>query len=883
MEESTQSEFLEEANSREAIAFWRSLLDSNTLDAHDRVACLVNLGNALSELAELSCDAGVAKEAVDHIVQAHEVNNPNSPDQAAILSDLSAAYLTCFELSADWDSMDQAVASIRASVAATSENSQRLCARLANLCNTLCTAFEARGDRRQIDEAVATGQRASLAPNAPADDRARALDNYAKALASRFEAFQVRDDLVEAVKAAAQAVPIAQDKSIRVVCTTNLVGHLLAIAERDGTDEQVDSAIKLGNEVYDELDGPVDRARCAHNLSYLHRLRFERVDFAGEAIPGDVQDLQRAVDLATDAINLYPGMDAQLAMYEDHLAVCLELVLQHSTVDDDKLAIAIDCAESAVSRVDAQDPRGAVYTNHLVSLLRRRLAAQDLERAASLSVEVLNSENAELLARIAAGQASGFVNYELGRQTQAFASFKHAVELLPLAAENALKRRDQQYVLSQCMGLSSMAASTALDDGRPASEALDILETGRAILTRFAISEKSVETQVSEQARCGSESSHVSATNLTKNGIDALGADFAVAFNVTMARSDALVVARNDVISVSLPKLKASDLLQHVRKLLGPQKVTEINLKTYADHNHALAETMIWLWNSAVEPVLQSQNLVDGPARPGRLPRVCWIASGAMGLMPMHAAGYHTGESTDYTMAHVVSSYAVSVRAAAWSHREANARVQSCRVSELDALAIAMAETPGKATLGVQQELSAFSQAMPKAVELSQPNAAHVLQRLATVQAVHFACHAESNPHDPSNSTILLLADDKQTIDRLTVYALAESHFPRAQLAFLSACQTVDQQNLDHIDESIHLAGAFQIAGFPQVIGSLWEAEDEYASKVAVAFYGRFAECDRSLLKGDDAVLALHDTMTGIRAEDPDLILSWAPFVIYGV
>jgi hypothetical protein len=38
-------------------------------------------------------------------------------------------------------------------------------------------------------------------------------------------------------------------------------------------------------------------------------------------------------------------------------------------------------------------------------------------------------------------------------------------------------------------------------------------------------------------------------------------------------------------------------------------------------------------------------------------------------------------------------------------------------------------------------------------------------------------------------------------------------------------------------DESIHMAGACQLAGFPAVIGSLWQIQDELAPRVAGHVY----------------------------------------------
>ncbi len=75
----------------------------------------------------------------------------------------------------------------------------------------------------------------------------------------------------------------------------------------------------------------------------------------------------------------------------------------------------------------------------------------------------------------------------------------------------------------------------------------------------------------------------------------------------------------------------------------------------------------------------------------------------------------------------------------------------------------------------------------------------------------HFACHAASRSDDPSNSQIYLHDHHDRPF---TVATLFPARLQPAQLAFLSACQTARGENLDLLDEAIHLTSAFQLAGF---------------------------------------------------------------------
>ena len=83
-------------------------------------------------------------------------------------------------------------------------------------------------------------------------------------------------------------------------------------------------------------------------------------------------------------------------------------------------------------------------------------------------------------------------------------------------------------------------------------------------------------------------------------------------------------------------------------------------------------------------------------------------------------------------------------------------------------------------------------------------------------------------------------------------------------------------------DEVIHLASTFQLAGFRNVIGALWQVDDSAAGKVAASFY-------KHLLKQvPDSTWrvprALHQAVVDLRQERNDDIEDyiWAPFVHFG-
>ncbi|MER5540630.1 CHAT domain-containing protein [Streptomyces mirabilis] len=121
-------------------------------------------------------------------------------------------------------------------------------------------------------------------------------------------------------------------------------------------------------------------------------------------------------------------------------------------------------------------------------------------------------------------------------------------------------------------------------------------------------------------------------------------------------------------------------------------------------------------------------------------PRVWWAPGGPLGLLPLHAAGYHTDSADDphrrTVMDRIVSSYTPTVRSLRY------ARERTLSPAAVRSLIVAMPTTPGL------------------------PN--------------------------------------------------------HGRLRFV---------------EAVHLTSAFQLTGFPHVIGTLWEVDDQIAVTIADLFY----------------------------------------------
>jgi CHAT domain-containing protein len=131
----------------------------------------------------------------------------------------------------------------------------------------------------------------------------------------------------------------------------------------------------------------------------------------------------------------------------------------------------------------------------------------------------------------------------------------------------------------------------------------------------------------------------------------------------------------------------------------------------------------------------------------------------------------------------------------------------------------------------------------------------------------HFACHGHADLDDPSDGH-LLLRDGP-----LKVTEIMGLRIDHADLAYLGACSSA-RSSLQLPNEAIHISSAFQLAGYTNVVATLWDVPDLIAVGMAENFY-------RAL--GDGAAAACHRVAHALRTDHPDQPLLWAAYVHAGV
>jgi CHAT domain-containing protein len=150
-----------------------------------------------------------------------------------------------------------------------------------------------------------------------------------------------------------------------------------------------------------------------------------------------------------------------------------------------------------------------------------------------------------------------------------------------------------------------------------------------------------------------------------------------------------------------------------------------------------------------------------------------------------------------------------------------------------------------------------------------------VIREMTDCNWLHFACHGLQKPEDPTKSA-LLLHDDPLTLEEIT-----RLNLPKAEFAFLSACQTITgDESLS--EEAVHIAGGMILAGYRSVIATMWSIRDDLAPKLTNEFYAHIMQ-GNGRPDSRKAAEALHHSIQKLRQDGTWAFTSWVPFVHVGL
>jgi CHAT domain-containing protein len=241
-----------------------------------------------------------------------------------------------------------------------------------------------------------------------------------------------------------------------------------------------------------------------------------------------------------------------------------------------------------------------------------------------------------------------------------------------------------------------------------------------------------------------------------------------------------------------------------------------------------------------------------------------WCPSGLFTFLPIHAAA---------SINLFIQSYTPTLDALI------KARTPKATTSDSISLAaIGITDIPGKPHLtlpSVTKELNSIKNVIASANILSDANAtvSSVLKTMRNHEWLHIACHGQQDASNPLNSCLQLYDGN------LNLGQILAKDLPRAQFAFLSACQTA-MGSSDLPNESLHLAGGFIEAGCQATIGTLWNMGDSDGPKVAELVYKHIIN-HRKALDVHATAEALYFAVQSLKDSGAPFE-RWIPFIHMG-
>jgi tetratricopeptide (TPR) repeat protein len=796
-------------------------------------------------------------------------------DRAKYLNNLATYYSSRYTVKGDVADLDKTIEIGRRLVKETAHGDYRANVFMGNLSSWLQDIYDATGALTYLEEAIAYARQSISDDIRSHEDRLILRSNLCERLSRWYDRTKQLPALDEAIRLMWEVVNDSGERHpMRPVYKNNLGNYLATRFNKKLELQDIEKAISLAKSAVDETsESNLYHANYWNSLGHHYHDKFTKTA-SRDDLDSSIYAIRRAASLAQ------PDQPHACIIFSNMGAVLLERASKFGTEQD---------------RIEGKE----------------------------YLLQAANHQTGRLITRITASAVAGLECAKDGDLFLALEVLQGGVALLSRISPRSISREDQQHNLSGVSGVSSIACSVALAAKRTPSESLDLLECGRAIISGLSLRINSdlVKLESSRPWLCSHykdirdralDASQASATNslrqlenpsslMTKRiDYDAKRQTLKlleeldiveqrirsipgfrnfqrspsgeqcmqmasegpiVYFNVTELRSDVILITSSSISSMSLPDLKHSDLTSNVKLLLGRNRVTSSSyLGSKAERNKLLLPLLQWLWNVAVKPVLGKLGLLV-PRKPGRpTPRVCWVASGVMGIMPFHAAGTHTANSTENTISCVASTYITTLKAFA----QALEAVKTQPKRDADrALIVAMPTTPGKKPIAAMEEA-------------------------ACLTIVHFACHGISSLANPSEGGLLLGQEGDEAAQHLNIAELSTMRLGNGHLVYLSACSTAENLAEDLMDEVIHTASGFQLLGFPHVIGTLWEAGNKEAVQVAEVFYDHWLGAAPSAVAYSlhEAVLKLRDGgVPGIRrtADPRQNVLSWAPFIHIGV
>lgn len=918
-----------------AVGAFRAALDDLPAGSRPHVGCQARLCVALRLVYERTDDLDALRDAIvmgRSAVADTPVDNPNF---ARFRGNLGNALRASYVRTADVEVLGEALEIAREMVDAFPVGHDDRAIALNVLAISLRLEYERTGDLPILRQAVEAGRDAIGALQPPFLHRVTYTMNLAVDVRMLAERTHDRELAREAVGLARAAIEgFALDDPERVKGQSILSQTLLTLGDLDDDTDTLLEGLGVADDVRDAM--PYDHPWYVVQLMNYTRALMEL--YYRKKVP---QFLDRALRAASNAVASTSTDDALSTKVLANLGLVIEAAAEADVTGLD-LAQAERVIRDALRAVSPNHSERADLLSKLGDLLARKVrqtgdltTARECVSAYSLAAR-MPSGSPRL--RVQAAHRAARAALLVGHHNKAIEMAETAVELVPQMIARDVGRADRERRLRGLYGLASTVAAAAVSVGRH-DRAVELLEQARGLILASTLETRSDLTELAvfapdlagpfEELRQAlnalDHESVVVGNNLPTPELGARLRELTATREHLNQEWDRLLdrIRQRDRLQAFLRPPRIEDLRkqaangpivyvtvgdQHgyalivqgepgsqVQALRLPADLTAPTLQAkvfeFRDARDVAADKSLparerraaqlrildilsWTWENITEPVLRHLGHTAAAPEQGPWPRIWWCPVGLVTFLPLHAAGCHTG--SDSVMDRVISSYTPSIRALTYTRERPSATLTS-------ALVVAVQDAPESPPLGsALLEAEIVRTFVPDAEVLPPPGAESdhdsVLEALRRHGIAHLACHGVADWRNPSDSRLIL--HDHLT-HPLTLHDITVLHLESAQLAYLSACSTADTHALQ-ADESTHLAGAFQLAGYRNVIGTLWPISEEVATAVAHDVYAALTSDGTTRPALDRVAEALHQATRNQRDRTPALPTRWAAYIHYG-
>ncbi|KAF3920284.1 hypothetical protein AA313_de0208882 [Arthrobotrys entomopaga] len=768
---------------------------------------------------------------------------------------------------------------------------------LCNVSHCYGARWERWGNRDDLDHAIKLATEAVQHISINHSNRLNALNTLGGLLGRRSELLGTMEDVTQGINMLDEAV-----KSLRFETSTASVHLMVTLGsllcsrfERTQSIADIDQAVELAEKAveYTPKDS-VDWVRWNGNLSKWLGKRAMATRSS--------EDDQRSLDAAYAAVNASKEGDPYHGFYLTLMAVTIVNGGSPTAVFD-----AIWLGEKALKSTPKDHPERC---NRLLNLGSFYKIASRFEQALKYLEQSRNCENGPPLTRVKAARMSGKILAKHSRWSESSKILQEALLLVPTVISRMLSNSDKQQTLLELSGLASLAAAVAIAANQSPYKALSSLEFGRGVIAgqlldmridisplrksspalaekflrlckKLALNTPSASSMVPEaEARYESSVSHRNQADKELKELLPRIRRLKGCENFFLPHTEKELkkaAAKGPVIVLNVSNYGCHAFLlvkdQPIRTV--PLEITESEVKEHSTNlradGTALKSILRWLWEKIAMPVFTELGFTSPPVD-NDWPRVWWIPTGLLTNFPFHAAGIHENGSTDTVLDRVVSSYSPSVRALMYGREASQKNTTQPASNSKNAVLVAMESTPPGPGL-ILNRLPFATQEVDTVRNLCQSiglvsveperHKTSVLSLLRNCRLFHYAGHARSNEAEPSQGCLFL---EDWTEDPLTVGDIRDLNLSEADnppfLAFLGACLTGSNDAEKLVDEAINLVSSCQLAGFCNVIGSLWEVWDQHSVGVSRIVYETIA---REGMTDEAVARGLHFAIRALR------------------